>query len=1459
MTQARTRTAARRSGDDYQDLVAAEALLLVIKHPSRYRWVKLEAREAGRLDDVLVLRTDGTVEATQVKFSTDALRAGDQWTWDRLLEEPGGRRSLIQHWYESAGMLDRTYTATEPQLVSNRRAGVDLVLTPSGHVDVERTDPHDLERLREQLGTGTDDFLRRFRFDVDQPDLVDLDDRLLQEIETLGLAEGNWLSLKDAIRRWIRGEGVPETGEIRIEDIKFACGWRELSPLPQDLGIPRDYTLPLPRFHDDFLARVKAGSGSVVVLTAEPALGKSTYLSYLVHELHRSSEHVVRHHYSLGSSRDRPERLEARRVAESLMADIETALAPYMDELSTRNPNPEELDIWLREVGASLVDAGRDLILVIDGLDHVWRARRSQEELRKLFDLLIPVPPGVILVVGTQPVEDQQLPSSLLWAAPRERWIALPRLDRRAIGEWLGHHTDVLPEDQARSDPHWYRAQLAAALHKRTQGHPLLMRFVVEQVAHRGDRLTEAAIGATPETPTGSVEEYYRALWVGVPPVARDVLFLLAIARFSWPEGGLHECLRRVGYEQASASAAVRATRHLLADDGVGLSPFHSSLLLYAGRQDELRGREPDLRQAAVDWLEETAPDYWRRSHLWRMHLDAGNPAPLLAGSDREWVVSSLAAGHPLGEITDVLRAAAIAATEHGNLTTYVDRGILADSADRSTTDDDTLQWMFAAQLSLGTDDSQESRSIARIAELSARQVLLLALHLFNLGRHGEVRQCFDEVNRRIDRDPGELSWRGRERERVEVIAQLAALARVESGRFARFAASAQSESLQATVAAGWATGLRVTRDVRAAIQVLDGPEHLSAAARLCLSRYVAVVGADEHIALSDADHGLLDGPYGGLFRMFTSGVPSEVPLEEPTPPSATGRYSFEEYPGAVARYVHDLFFFLVVSEFQSPGFTDRWVPSSPLGPWLSASLTALAKGAGQVAQCRQNGAQIEPVVPYVATRHLQHPPWGDGTTDRENSIGLRRALHTITEDLLLLRHATGGSAALNRDEVETVASHTFSHHRQVLRWTAEGTAAIDPHALTALRATADEELDSEVEPFDSRAATFALLALTCARYGFPQEAAHYLRRSSESLIGYGSHKDLLLDTTLEAIEAVAGRSSERRQLWSAVAPAISSVLEYTDGDETSHLAGRLGVLLLRFDPDLAVRYVRALMDAEQHHDVEAVLRDLVRSGDLADPNVRALVSTCIDPDSIQLLEARAAGEPFAREILDLSPRYSSSLGETHEGSTPSSAADELGAGPDAASQSRQYLEFPPERLGELLRSDELTPPFYRERGLSEWLSAWVKTDRAGDALAAAQRRFFEDDRLRMSNRAVASAREIGGRSRSYAWLVRSQQTSNGWHAYWTSSEDARERWRWLKLDSPQRWREFFVESVRPLPGAPIQFGMTVGRLVEYLIYFDQWDEAFAVAWQMVATVTEQVSGQALPMPAWVTAVDEDP
>ena len=350
------------------------------------------------------------------------------------------------------------------------------------------------------------------------------------------------------------------------------------------------------------------------------------------------------------------------------MSNVQIELGPYLGDLGTRNPHSDALKDWLFEVGQRLQDEGKRLVVVVDGLDHVWRERESSEELRKLFDQLLPSPPGVVLVVGTQPVENRYLPQSLLELAPREAWIELPRLDRQATSEWLVHHRDLMPAYRGQDSNNWQLSQITTSLYIRTRGHPLLNRYLVDRIASGSKPLTVDSIEAIPEGPADSVEDYYRSLWVSLSEEARDIVFLLAVAKFPWPEDGLFECLRLVGYDRASSLAGVSAVRHLLGHDAMGLSPFHNSILLYASQRLEFPTRAPALRDATIGWLDKLAPKYWRRSYLWILQLESGDAKPLLSGTNRHWAIEAIAAGHPLVDVERLLQTGGLGSSGSGRI-----------------------------------------------------------------------------------------------------------------------------------------------------------------------------------------------------------------------------------------------------------------------------------------------------------------------------------------------------------------------------------------------------------------------------------------------------------------------------------------------------------------------------------------------------------------------------------------------------------------------------------------------------------------------------------------------------------------------------------------------------------------------------------------------------------------------
>ena len=194
--------------------------------------------------------------------------------------------------------------------------------------------------------------------------------------------------------------------------------------------------------------------------------------------------------------------------------------------------------------------------------------------------------------------------------------------------EWLDHHQNLMPSTWFADNQEWHLVRLAESLHQRTGGHPLLIRYTVERIARAGKDLTSSEVEVIAEPPASSAEKYYRSLWANLPLHARDVMFLFAVSRFSWPLSGLHETLRMAGYDQANAAAGVEAVQHMSWNHRTGWQPFHDSVLLFALEQPEFESRRGSLRAAAITWLKEKAPAYLRRLHLWLLQRDAGDPNP---------------------------------------------------------------------------------------------------------------------------------------------------------------------------------------------------------------------------------------------------------------------------------------------------------------------------------------------------------------------------------------------------------------------------------------------------------------------------------------------------------------------------------------------------------------------------------------------------------------------------------------------------------------------------------------------------------------------------------------------------------------------------------------------------------------------------------------------------------------
>src|SRR5258708_4684729 len=120
-----TRTGARRSGDDYQDIVALEEMVNWLSSPSLYQAIYVEAEDAGYLDDLKVILADGSAIFKPVKFATHPNDPKEEWTWERLTTPHMGKTgkrlsSLLEKWGASLRQVTAKYSIKKAFLVSNR-------------------------------------------------------------------------------------------------------------------------------------------------------------------------------------------------------------------------------------------------------------------------------------------------------------------------------------------------------------------------------------------------------------------------------------------------------------------------------------------------------------------------------------------------------------------------------------------------------------------------------------------------------------------------------------------------------------------------------------------------------------------------------------------------------------------------------------------------------------------------------------------------------------------------------------------------------------------------------------------------------------------------------------------------------------------------------------------------------------------------------------------------------------------------------------------------------------------------------------------------------------------------------------------------------------------------------------------------------------------------------------------
>lgn len=520
------------------------------------QWIRLADPNAGVADD-FQFATSSARHAVQVKWA----QYPDSFSWSDLFGTTSSKTSLFGDLAVAWRRLRAdTDGALHIHLCSNRYASSAAPTTGSPLQQVTAPGPHHLaaflarsfQPVQQLIASGTQDWSAVEELDLVQ-DWRSAWDRVraaageLSDVEfiaylaaievRLGIAAPHELltdlelaSDQQHIAQTIQSlvADARQVVHLTRDQLLAELGWssRLAYRHPHRFPVPDTYT-PNAAALASLVDALKMHDSGYLALLGAAGSGKSTLL-----ESFKVSASIVRYYAFVPDS---PEPISARGEAQAFLNDLNLAL--------------QETGLHSRQFGADLTgqrsvltslleDAhrrhereGRATIVIVDGLDHI---SREQSPTRSLIDELPAaglLRRGVYFALGSQSVE--VLPPRIRDSLEEARRIVIPPLVR--------HEVDQVIDKSGVGE--WITPPVRDALHDESEGHPLALTYLLQDLADvedstdsARDRNSEAMIRLEHLTAfRGGIRRRYDGYFASVGGDAALIDLLAIVARVRAP------------------------------------------------------------------------------------------------------------------------------------------------------------------------------------------------------------------------------------------------------------------------------------------------------------------------------------------------------------------------------------------------------------------------------------------------------------------------------------------------------------------------------------------------------------------------------------------------------------------------------------------------------------------------------------------------------------------------------------------------------------------------------------------------------------------------------------------------------------------------------------------------------------------------------------------------------------
>jgi hypothetical protein len=1445
----------------YQYQINAGLLLLAdwLDDPGLYKSVIFECDDpsvgAGLDDIVAESGSDGSLHLTQVKLTVDSNDDDNALGWDWLLSSTAKGKSLLQKW--SAALqrtgLDRVSKAS---LFTNRRPDreFDKVLDSEKKVILSKVAPEVRERIDAQLDSESFDlFFSLFQFDHSKQDYVAIGRLLIDRfVPNHGSMQG-YHALRVSAQDWaVRKAFPPPDGKITIDLLRSTLSAVRPVPLQQDFRVPKSYQPPDKAFLKSFHQRVISGNESVFVLWGSPGQGKSTFLSFYCSALARRSVPYIRHHYFLTLG-DPSDRFSLYEVANSLMAQMESRHFQFIQNMPSGG---EHLREWIEACAAGYAKQCKRFVIVIDGLDHVWRENdRDKRLLDSLFRYLFPPIQNVTLLLGTQPVPDEQLPSHLQLHAQSSQWIELPRMSLTAVGHWLESQLVANRFELMHDSPERHTEllfEITEAFHSVTSGHPLHLTYTFEHLSTEKRRLMRDDVLSSDPCPSGDIRKYYSTLWNHLSFSGKDALHLATAAEFIWPTSGLGECTG------VPASDIRKEIGFLFYNSEVGIMPFHGSLLAFVSELPEHNERVGELLPRVAGWLEQNAPKYLRWAWLWLINAKVGKSNGLEDTPNRQWMLDSLAQGYPVDQALRILRSAGQSCLMNLKLPRAVELSLLTDRLEYGSNHQfDSPERMYRCTFELNDDKYALKTLAANLSTLSILDLYVIGQQYISLNRPAEAEDCQEEIRLRIN-------------ERIELGGMKGDDYERSSKAYLDLSASTRNFD-SASVVSHWRTqGLRsrglfdyfVRRLAckKDPLRLLELGSHpmphrmryaVEGATVRAVSYAGAVIEGDSRFRRFNRN------PLVGIWCILRgTDVPKLKIGKLVIPPRNTEYRPSFDY---VAAFFAHFFFYVLFEALKVKGNDPvQAKPECGTRTWAMHGIETLYEAAIDAAEAIEKGGFPDSAIIYRMMPPLSGFP---GHEEFEDYKSLRRALRDIARDLALLGQTRRRNVFLTRHELAAMRqSKNFVFDDWAEEYLVDGMEMLELDVADELIRNESATQRKQFSEFGPRAESALLLCDLALFCRLKDTAREMLVRAVRCICGYGQRKDIALPVFMDSLDEVADSDPAFTvACLHRIAPIVDTIVETTDGKGTAYTRIQLADFLLRFMSDRFPAYLKHLIREGSWHQADSITAKLIEFTTDSPAAFRIAAFGVFEEESTKRLRKLAestapAASTNARDSLD---EISNLYGFEPEPARP--AAND--AGPQeielSITEKVDVSQFGPNELSKLLNYEAMPGHIVRRaESLETWAKYWAKEGKGTEILTAIRKAMHESALRLDGDRALDVAFEISltleGPQNAYRWLVDSHIMNSGWSVFY-SEEKAKGHFAFVKTYYLDKWKTFLLDSARTKyqddDSGPL---IPTERLVDFLVIIQELQLAREIVTVMLRSLEEDFADQPLRSLKWI-------